>query len=218
MKQETYVIGDVHGCYHSLLNLLEILPKNSRKIFVGDLCDRGLYSKEVFELVINNNYECVLGNHDQQFMNFAEATIFDSYKNYWINKNTGGAATIASYHNDFSLLKKHIDWCKNLPVYILIENIFITHGFGLCNFKNRDLATYKEALVNNRDVLECEVKDDIFNIFGHIPYKQPKVGANFCGIDTGCVYNNELSAIEINSKKIVKVKTNMKDICDEKRY
>lgn len=213
MKQEIYVIGDVHGCYHSLLDLLEILPRNSRKIFVGDLCDRGLYSKEVFELVINNNYECVLGNHDQQFVDFAEVTVFKEYKNYWTNENTGGAATIKSYNNDFSLLKKHVEWVKTLPTYILVDNVFITHGFGLYYFKHRFSPNNKSTFLTNRDLFECELtKSEVFNIFGHIPYKKPNMSKSFCGIDTGCVYGDELSAIEIYSKKVVSVPSNQKDI------
>lgn len=64
MLANTYVIGDVHGCYHTLQNLLSLLPKNARVIFVGDLCDRGLYTKEVFELVIKKGYEVIRGNHE----------------------------------------------------------------------------------------------------------------------------------------------------------
>ena len=34
-----FVIGDVHGCYHTLLNLIKQLPLNAELIFVGDLFD-----------------------------------------------------------------------------------------------------------------------------------------------------------------------------------
>ncbi|MFY4844058.1 metallophosphoesterase, partial [Aliarcobacter butzleri] len=67
--EQIYIIGDVHGCYKSLLALIEQLPnkKNSKIVFVGDLIDRGKNSCEVIELIINNNYDCVMGNHEELF-------------------------------------------------------------------------------------------------------------------------------------------------------
>ena len=60
INQKIFVIGDVHGCYHTLLDLLNKLPKDASIIMIGDLCDRGPYSKEVIDLIIKNNYQCVL--------------------------------------------------------------------------------------------------------------------------------------------------------------
>ena len=61
----TYIIGDVHGNFQTLKALISKLPKNSEIIFVGDLVDRGLNSKEVIEFIRINNYKCVLGNHEK---------------------------------------------------------------------------------------------------------------------------------------------------------
>ncbi|GAB1464879.1 hypothetical protein MASR2M54_03790 [Aliarcobacter cryaerophilus] len=38
-----YIVSDVHGCYKSLLALIEQFPnkQNSKIVFVGDLVDRG---------------------------------------------------------------------------------------------------------------------------------------------------------------------------------
>ena len=44
---KTYVIGDVHGCINTLKELIDKLPVNANLIFVGDLCDKGKYSKDV---------------------------------------------------------------------------------------------------------------------------------------------------------------------------
>ena len=37
----TYIIGDVHGHYQTLLSLVAKLPQDAKLIFVGDLIDRG---------------------------------------------------------------------------------------------------------------------------------------------------------------------------------
>ena len=42
---ETFAIGDVHGCIYTLMKLLEKLPANSKKIFVGDLRARNICCK-----------------------------------------------------------------------------------------------------------------------------------------------------------------------------
>lgn len=38
-----FIIGDVHGCYKTLLALIELFPnkQNSKICFVGDLIDKG---------------------------------------------------------------------------------------------------------------------------------------------------------------------------------
>ena len=61
----TYIIGDVHGEFDSLKALKDKLPQNANLVFVGDLVDRGKKSKEVIDFVKDNNYLCVLGNHEK---------------------------------------------------------------------------------------------------------------------------------------------------------
>jgi hypothetical protein len=70
------IIGDVHGEYDALVNLMKSLGydtegfhKDNRKlIFVGDLCDRGPDSPSVIrlvkKLVDNKNAQVILGNHE----------------------------------------------------------------------------------------------------------------------------------------------------------
>jgi serine/threonine protein phosphatase 1 len=58
------VIGDVHGGFDTLIKLIEKLP-NDNICFVGDLIDRGPKSAQVVDFVIENNYDCVLGNHEE---------------------------------------------------------------------------------------------------------------------------------------------------------
>ena len=223
-EENIYVIGDVHGCYHTLLILLNKIPKSSRIIFVGDLCDRGLYTKDVIELVINNGYESVLGNHDYFMIEFVpkllNSTFSDSEK-WWFDKKIGGKKTILSYKRDMETLQKHIQWLATLPLYIEIDNFFITHGFGLPYYKKKDTKEAKTGLVNNRindeEVWGHEWEKDwqnhpVFNVFGHTPYKQAKLTPKYCCIDTGCVYGGALSALKLGTMEIISVDTVEKDI------
>ena len=159
-KQKTYVIGDVHGCYYTLKELLNKLPSNSKIIFVGDLCDRGLYSKEVIEFVIDNNYEVVLGNHDDYMATHAHESL-NQIENRWHKEDyMGGKETMDSYKGDTETLYEHIKWIKSLPRYILIDNCFITHSFALPYFKNRDSKKSHVGLLKNRITDEEEWGQD----------------------------------------------------------
>ena len=59
-----YVIGDVHGEYDVLLALVKKLPANAKLIFVGDLVNRGLQSRDVIRFVRKNAFAVVQGNHE----------------------------------------------------------------------------------------------------------------------------------------------------------
>ena len=84
------IIGDVHGCYDELIELLQKLnykidsvnddgknygfnvshPENRTAVFLGDLVDRGPASPQVLKLVMsmvrNGSALCVPGNHDMK--------------------------------------------------------------------------------------------------------------------------------------------------------
>ncbi|NMD05917.1 MAG: serine/threonine protein phosphatase, partial [Deltaproteobacteria bacterium] len=59
--QKIFAIGDIHGCLDKLEELIEKISADHQKdqlIFLGDYIDRGKYSREVVDYVINlkNNF------------------------------------------------------------------------------------------------------------------------------------------------------------------
>jgi len=221
MLTNIYVIGDVHGCLHTLKALLIKLPKDARIIFVGDLCDRGLYSKDVIELVIEKGYEVVRGNHEDYMYTHAFDAI-EGTPNRWIDTEyMGGKETYESYKGDKELFLQHREWIDTLPRYILIDDIFITHGFGLPYYQRRDSKSAHIGLLKNRITDEPDWGHDwekewkkykVFNIFGHTVYDKPLLTKQYCGIDTGCGEGKKLSAINLGTNKVISVKTLEKDI------
>lgn len=97
--ENIYVIGDVHGCFHTLQNLLLELPKDAELIFVGDLCDKGNFSKDVINFVMKNEYLCVKGNHEhlmQKYMH--DAVLHDKHSPWSSDKCYGGLVTLDSFY------------------------------------------------------------------------------------------------------------------------
>lgn len=212
------IIGDVHGCYETLLRLIDKLPKNEELFFVGDLCDRGARSAEVLEFVIENRYGCVLGNHDILMAKFAQKYLkneLEKENEYWIkNRGYGGKATVKSYMGREELLASHVAWLDTLPVFaefaelqdIRGRHLFITHGFGLPYYKRRVFADNEESIrtaflwnrVGNPYGYEWEDVSEythIVNVFGHDTFEKPLIEHNHIGIDTGCGYGKKLTAL-----------------------
>ena len=140
-----YVIGDVHGEYKTLLALLEKIPKDSEIIFVGDLIDRGLQSREVVALVRQRGYQVVKGNHEntvskctEPFIEFLEHKSKRSTLNPRCIKESSRMATYLSYglatldkagnyafnHDNTEGINQIRDdalWMRTLPIYIELD-------------------------------------------------------------------------------------------------
>ncbi|MCT7575327.1 metallophosphoesterase [Aliarcobacter butzleri] len=225
--EQIYIIGDVHGCYKSLLALIEQLPnkKNSKIVFVGDLIDRGKNSCEVIELIINNNYDCVMGNHEELFLEYAPNK--DEFGNDFNMENSlhylekcGGKATIESYKSK-EIYLKHYDFIKNLLLYLEYKDyktaddryLVVSHSAVVNVWDKRDskdkfdIENFENQLLYKR-YKQFDNKD-IFNVYGHTPRSEAKLTSFDANIDLGCCYkdrngaiNPRLCALEFPSMKI----------------
>jgi len=67
MASRTIVIGDIHGCYDELKELLKKvkLKKTDRVVAVGDLVSKGPKTTQVLDLFMTDErFSTVIGNHD----------------------------------------------------------------------------------------------------------------------------------------------------------
>jgi serine/threonine protein phosphatase 1 len=93
-----FVVGDIHGCLHSLRGLLDIIrpEKTDTVVFLGDYVDRGPDSCGVLDTIIELNRTCTVvpisGNHEKMFLQARQNR--DAFRE-WLNQ--GGRATIDSY-------------------------------------------------------------------------------------------------------------------------
>lgn len=205
------VIGDVHGCYKTLLALMAKIPveHKNRVCFAGDLIDRGPRSREVVQYVIDNGFDCVQGNHEQMMIDWN-----GSYNDMlWIGnggdicldsyyENDGGKDDIGSYlKGSFNqeMFDKHKLWMSTLPVLIEYDDIKTPDGrrlvvsHSLCH-------NYYKALHGNDESRAEHAKTQIpwnrnfhkikdagfFNVIGHTPDEEnPKIRKIYANIDTG---------------------------------
>ena len=199
----TYVIGDVHGCFYTLQNLVSCLPKDAELIFVGDLCDKGYFSKEVITFVVDNGHACVKGNHEYLMQTYLEdAIIHDKHSPWSSDKRYGGLPTLDNYQNDHAKMLEHLEWIKGLPIYLERDKYFITHGFALPFYAHRGNPEYNREYLLNRYEKGMQVdNEEVINIFGHCVFDEVVSGENFYGIDTGCSYGKKLTAIQLGTMK-----------------
>ena len=220
MSEQIYIIGDVHGCFNTLLKLIDQFPnkEKSQICFVGDVIDRGLFGCDVVELIMQNDYKMVMGNHERRLLNnkFEFLNNKVPFDRSWFFGN-GGEATYRSYLGQSTEFKqRHVDFLESRPVYLEFkdyktqngEHLVVSHSAvgNMWELRNDKYASeeFKRHLLSGRgDELQVS---GIFNVYGHTPVREVKFYKNSADIDTGCVFNevgfDKLSALEFPSMKI----------------
>ena len=195
------VIGDVHGCYKTLIALMEKLPKDRRVCFVGDLIDRGPQSKEVVRFVRENNHLCVMGNHEDMSINNSTE---------WVKH--GGMQTFSSYGDDETEWAEVQEWFKSLPLFLEFPDLkdeelrvlLISHSSaGSCWDLDKEGIEFPHMIMWNR--ISPSAPEGYYNIFGHTPQVDgPLIGEDYANIDTGVFFENgHLTAMLFPEKKII---------------
>ncbi|AFY71207.1 metallophosphoesterase [Thalassoporum mexicanum PCC 7367] len=207
-----YVIGDVHGQYDGLMQLLEECDLNADDTlyFLGDLIDRGSKSSEVVEWVINNNHACIRGNHEQMCIEAFDAPETSMLWQGWLAN--GGAATLESY-GDADLLTKHLQWMRQLPLYMDLDTYWLVHAGVDPNLTIEDQTSLEFCWI--REPFHCSPNryfSDKTIITGHtITFVFPGVhpgqiaqGPGWLGIDTGAYHPKSgwLSALNLDTQVV----------------
>ena len=126
-----FIIADVHGCFDTLMALLEKLPpeaNSSNIIFLGDLVDRGPKNRDVINFVKDGGYDCVQGNHEELMIDAVDNYIEYDTPLSWGNwSSNGGNKTFMEYsgyteaEDDIDGLIKDAEWMKTLPRLLIYE-------------------------------------------------------------------------------------------------
>ncbi len=223
------IIGDIHGCYEELCELLEKLgykqdeqngyvhPEGRKAVFVGDLCDRGPQNVNVLKLVMamtaSGNAYAVPGNHDNKL---------ERYLNGRNVQLTNGLATTAD-----ELSKESDEFRKTVREYLnsLVSHLVFDDGklvvshagikenyIGRGSARVRSFCLYGDTTGEVDDLglpvrldWAADYRGKATIVYGHVPQAKVWPYNNTYCIDTGCVFGGKLSALRFPEKEIVDV-------------
>ena len=202
--KRTFIIGDIHGCLDMLKKLMDKIawsPDNDRLIFLGDYIDRGENPKGVVDYILDltgrsSLVECLKGNHEAMLLDFLTGR--DRFM-FIIN---GGWKTLESYgmyesrEDDSAIPSEHRAFYESLKLYVELEDYYVVHaGFkpGL-DIKKQ---TEDEMLWIRKSFVSSDFDFGKKIIFGHTPFKEPLIMQNKIGLDTGAVYGNSLTCLQL---------------------
>jgi len=131
------LIGDVHGEYDALTNLLQRLgydadgthPENRRLVFVGDLFDRGPDSPAVLRLVKGlieaGRAQCVMGNHE---LNLLRGKTRDY--NFWFHRQGDAANPACADQRQLPESERDevLDFVRSLPLALERDDLRVVHA------------------------------------------------------------------------------------------
>ncbi len=202
--ERTFVIGDIHGCLTLLKRLIDKIPwdpEKDRLIFVGDYIDRGEDPKGVVDFIlelkrISEKVDCILGNHEAMLLDYLKG------KNRELYLFNGGTVTLASYRfsrkneDDPLIPEDHLRFFNELKPYIELENYYIVHAGFRPGIKIED-QSLEDMIWIRYEFIESDYDFGKKVIFGHTPMQEPLIMQNKIGIDTGAVYGNKLTCIQL---------------------
>lgn len=215
-----FAVGDIHGCHSKLVALLARLPLDRSAdtlVFLGDYINRGPDSKKVLDtlLRIKATYSEVVflkGNHEQAMLEYAATGDVESLH---MLRTMGVEATLASYGGSMRKLRdlsflppEHRDFLDALEFSYIAGNYLFIHAdideemLALARSHPDGLQSQRSTeavfLASRRLGRESITRTTGYTVvFGHLPFESPLVMADRIGIDTGAVYGNLLTAVEL---------------------
>ncbi len=216
------IIGDVHGCYEELTELIEKLKVNDGNptrilVFVGDLVDRGPKPVEVLQLVMNlvkqgRGYS-VKGNHDEKLFRWLSGKNVQLWHglDYTTQELKKQPEQFRNYVKQFIL---------DLPFQLILDNdsVLVAHA-GLNERLQktdsdamRSFALYGDT-TGKLDNLGLPVRLNWAEkyqgrrlvVYGHTPVTEPRWENNTVNIDTGCAFGGKLTALLYPEKEMIQV-------------
>jgi hypothetical protein len=206
MSGRTVIVGDIHGCYDELVDLLDkaALKGDDRVVSVGDLIVKGEKNREVLDRFIEDErFSAVLGNHDRALLRFWRGegnTLKDSQEKVRAELE-GDEARYSAYLQQLPLM---IDLGSHVVVHAGLRPAVELSGQTVEDLT--ELRTLGEDRANREGVPWYEQYDgDKTVLFGHWPAPAPRRGPRAIGLDTGCVYGYQLTAYIIETGEFLSV-------------
>ncbi len=224
------VVGDVHGCYTELLELLGRLgyavaddgvtvtpPDGRRAVFVGDYGDRGPDTPRVLRLVMAmveaGTAICVPGNHDVKLVR--------KLKGHDVRITHGLAETLQQLDAEPAEFRDQVrDFLDRLVSHVVLDDgaLVVAHAGMKQSYQRRssgrvrDFALFGETTGESdeyglpvRVQWARDYRGSAAVVYGHTPVTEPKWLNNTLNIDTGCVFGGRLTALRWPERELVSV-------------
>jgi protein phosphatase len=223
------IIGDVHGCYDELIELLNklgydttepdrVVPPPGRKaVFLGDLVDRGPDSVGVLRLVKKmverGEALCVPGNHDVKLMR--------KLRGRNVQLTHGLAETMQQIEALPESAAGHFaDFIDSLIGHFVLDDgrLVVAHAgmkeqyIGRASRRVREFALYGETTGETdefglpvRHNWAAEYRGNATIVYGHTPVPEADWLNKTINIDTGCVFGGKLTALRYPEREMVSV-------------
>ncbi len=226
------LIGDVHGCFDELVELLELLgyrveageagfhveaPQGRKAIFLGDIVDRGPKIPEVLRLVMSmvegGVAHCVPGNHDMKLVRKLEGRD--------VQLVHGLAESVGQLDRESQEFREKVRaFLDGLVSHYVLDdgNLVVAHAGmkenmqGRASGRVRDFALYGETTGETdefglpvRYPWAADYRGRATVVYGHTPVMEPEWVNKTINIDTGCVFGGRLTALRYPEKELVSV-------------
>lgn len=226
------IIGDVHGCFDELCELLCKLgytvsavdgaytahpPDGRRAIFVGDLVDRGPKIPAVLKLVMgmvdSGAALCVPGNHDIKLLRKLKG------KNVQITHGLAESLEQLALETP-EFREKVARFLDGLVSHYVFDDgqLVIAHAGmkeemqGRGSGRVREFALFGETTGESDEFgfpvrlnWAAEYRGRALVVYGHTPVVEPEWLNGTVNIDTGCVFGGSLTALRYPEKELVSV-------------
>jgi protein phosphatase len=224
------IIGDVHGCFDELVDLLRALdyqvdadaqtatpPAGRKAIFLGDLVDRGPGIASVLKLAMNmtraGSALCLPGNHETKLLRKLQGRD--------VRVSHGLAETLDQLAREPAALSAQVAaFIDELVSHYVLDagKLVVAHAGmkqalqGRASGRVREFALYGET-TGERDEFGLPIRYDwaadyrgaAMVVYGHTPVPSAEwLNRTIC-IDTGCVFGGRLTALRYPEKELVQV-------------
>ncbi len=215
------VIGDIHGCFYTLNDLvsnIKVKYPNIEIYSVGDLVDRGNFSYDVVEFIKAENIKFTPGNHDLMFYHFVHHPGSEMGR-IWIYN--GSEPTVNSYRDKVEEMHDHLELIIKAPLFYDLPDCFISHA-GISSYFKSQLP---RKVLSNVEQINKIMNDNIMNdhgilwtrdslmnldklqVVGHTRHREVHHNKknNSAYIDTSVYTGNKLSSIIVKDGEIIDI-------------
>jgi serine/threonine protein phosphatase 1 len=203
------VVGDIHGCYAELLDLVDCagLGPGDELLAVGDLVDRGPEARQVFDFFCRRSWATsILGNHERKHLRWARGQLDPALSQRIARFQLG---------DDYPAF---LNFAAALSLFRELPEALVVHGFwepGLTLDQQRD--TVLVGTLTGEQYLYEKFKRPWYELYdgpkpllvGHHDYRrdgQPLVWRDrVFGLDTGCVHGGRLTGLLLPAFRFISV-------------